>query len=243
MSVLLFIKAAFEPLISLVLPPHCALCKADTADGVHLCEPCKNKARRINAPFCQTCSQPFSGAIDSKFICSNCKDRQFHFGCAVACYRTTGVVRDIVHRFKYNGEYHLRHPLAHWLADTLADERMQSRAIDAFVPVPLHPRRKREREFNQAEALAFLLAKRTGTPVHNCLNRTRYTTTQTHFDRTQRIENLRNAFAMRHNTDVRDKHLVLVDDVLTTGSTLDECARVLKKAGAASVRAITVARG
>jgi ComF family protein len=237
------IKKTIEPLLSLLYPPHCAICATDTPAGEHLCAACKNKARKIAAPFCEICSMQFSGAIETKFSCANCADREFHFTHAVSSYRAVGVVREIVHRFKYGGEFHLRHPLAGWLADTLADERMRAQRIDCLVPVPLHARRFREREFNQAEVLARLLAVRAGIAVRDCLLRTRYTTTQTRFDRHERIENLRKAFAMRDNADVRDMHAVLVDDVLTTGSTLDECARVLRKAGAASVRAITVARG
>ncbi len=149
----------------------------------------------------------------------------------------------MVHRFKYGREFHLRYPLADWLLATMDDERIASQTVHAFVPVPLHERRLREREFNQATALSEIISVRTGVPVSDCLERTRYTTTQTRYDRHERMENLRNAFKLRHSADVRGQHLVLVDDVLTTGSTLDECARMLMKAGAASVRAITVARG
>jgi ComF family protein len=101
----------------------------------------------------------------------------------------------------------------------------------------------RERGFNQAEALAETLAKQVQLPMMRFLERRRYTDTQTRFDRVERMQNLRKAFAMRNNTKVRGKHLLLLDDVMTTGSTLHECALVLREAGAASVRAITVARG
>jgi competence protein ComFC len=242
-SIFHLLRRTTEPLLSLIYPPHCAICNADTEAGRHLCDACKSSARKITAPFCEICSQQFDGAIDTKFSCANCHGRAFHFSCAVAGYRATGVVREVIHRFKYSSEFHLRHQLAEWLADTLDDERIRAVPVDALVPVPLHTRRFREREFNQADALARLLAARTGLKISDCLRRTRYTTTQTRFSRDERIENLRDAFALRKNTGVRDMHLVLVDDVLTTGTTLDECARVLRKAGATSVRAITVARG
>jgi ComF family protein len=112
-----------------------------------------------------------------------------------------------------------------------------------LIPVPLHPARLRERRFNQSEALAEWAARRRGLRVEQPLCRRLHTITQTHFDRRQRMRNLRDAFALRHNADVKDKSFLLVDDVLTTGSTLDECARVLLEGGARSVRAITVARG
>jgi ComF family protein len=113
----------------------------------------------------------------------------------------------------------------------------------ALVPVPLHPTRQREREFNQAEVLASLAGARLGVPVDDCLERTRYTLTQTHFHRDERFENLEGAFALRRGAEVTGRDLVLVDDVLTTGSTADACARVLREAGASSVVVITVARG
>ena len=107
---------------------------------------------------------------------------------------------------------------------------------------PLHPTRQRERGFNQAGLLAELLSSADIDSVQAVLKRIRYTTTQTAFDRIDRMENLRNAFRLRKRIDVRGLHVLLVDDVLTTGSTLSECARVLREAGALSVYAVTAAR-
>jgi len=209
----------------------------------YLCESCAAGAIRIEEPFCEVCSEPFHGTISRSFTCANCADRKFHFTCAATRYRSTGVVRDLIHRFKYGREFRLRHPLARWAAEALEDERMWEPRIDALVPVPLFVARKRYREFNQAAELARLVGKRARIPVADCLLRTRNTTSQVASSRRARMENLRDAFKMRHSADMHDRHLVLVDDVLTTGSTLDECARVLLDGGAASVRAITVARG
>ena len=139
--------------------------------------------------------------------------------------------------------HHFRHLLGSWLAESLADPRLTGRRFDFVVPVPLHSARKRERGFNQAELLALSLRRLTGLPVVNALQRTRYTTTQTQFDRNERMENLRGAFRLRRGSNVQDLRMLLVDDVLTTGSTLSECAKVLKKAGAISVHAATAARG
>lgn len=237
------LRAAREALLSLFFPPHCALCGADTVGGIYLCAKCAGTARRIKEPFCRQCSQPFDGNIDGTFTCSNCRDREFHFDCAVAPYAACDAVREFIHRFKYERQYHLRHQLADWAAAGLADDRLRAQPFDAFVPVPLHRARRREREFNQAEVLAELLSRHAAVPVRNAIERTRYTTTQTRLDRHERMENLRGAFRVRHPKHVKDRHLILVDDVFTTGSTVEECARVLRAAGAASVRALTVARG
>jgi ComF family protein len=132
--------------------------------------------------------------------------------------------------------------VAHWLFAALDDERLRGRQFDIIVPVPLHPARQRERGFNQAALLADLLSVRIAIRRRSLLERIRYTTTQTAFDRAERMENLHNAFRLRKNMDVRGLRVLLVDDVLTTGSTLSECARVLKRGGATSVHAAMAAR-
>jgi ComF family protein len=132
--------------------------------------------------------------------------------------------------------------VARWLCAAFDDERLRGRQFDIIVPVPLHPTRQRERGFNQAGLLAELLSPRISIPCKRVLKRIRYTTTQTALDRAERMENLHNAFRLRRNADVRGLHVLLIDDVLTTGSTLSECARVLKRAGAISVHAATAAR-
>jgi len=166
-----------------------------------------------------------------------------HFEAAVSAYRSRGVAREVVHRFKYGRQIHLRRLLGCWLAEALTDSRLASRRFDLVVPVPLHPARQRERGFNQAELLAAELRRASGLAGRNVLQRTRYTATQTQFDRSERMENLRGAFRLRRGSNVQDLRMLLVDDVLTTGSTLSECASVLREAGARSVHAVTVARG
>jgi ComF family protein len=208
-----------------------------------LCPSCFATAPRILAPFCAKCSQPFPGAITDSFTCANCEDRVLHFDAAVSAFRSRGVVRKMMHDFKYGRQLHLRHLLGHWLAETMDDPRLAGRHFDFIVPVPLHPARKRERGFNQAELLALELERASRIPLQNLLRRTRYTTTQTQFDRSERMENLRGAFRLRRGCNVQGLRMLLVDDVLTTGSTLSECAAVLKKAGALSVHAATAARG
>lgn len=242
MNVRTIFKAAGEALVSLVYPAHCAGCGTSVTRG-YLCDCCRNGAVKIEQPRCEMCSQPFRGAISGEFSCANCADRKFHFDNAVCVYRSVDLVRELIHRFKYDRQFHLRYPLSEWLAEGLDDPRMRATPVDALVPVPLHAARQRDREFNQARALADLVGGARQVRVADCLRRIRYTSTQTRLDRTERMENLRNAFQMRKHARVQGLRIALVDDVLTTGSTVDECARVLRKAGAASVRVITVARG
>ena len=229
-------------LSSLFYPAACVVCSSNVERSDYLCESCKSRAPRITPPFCAKCSEPFSGAITQTFSCANCEHRLLHFDSAVAAYRSRGLVRNLVHAFKYGHQRHLRHPLAHWLGETMRDPRLRGRRFDLIVPVPLHPARERERGFNQAALLAELFARQIAVPHRLALERIRYTKTQTAYDRAERMENLRDAFRLRKNMNVRELHVLLIDDVLTTGSTLSECARVLKEAGAISVYAATAAR-
>lgn len=177
------------------------------------------------------------------FRCMNCGDRELSFDFATAAYRSRGVVRELIHAFKYNRQMHLRHVLARMLREGFRDARLEGMALDGIVPVPLHPARRRAREFNQAEVLARLAGPRLRLPVEDCLRRCRFTFTQTHFHREERFENLRGAFELKPRNGVSGRRLALVDDVMTTGSTADACAGVLREAGAAAVVVITVARG
>jgi ComF family protein len=231
-----------EAAVSLLYPPVCTICGRSIRGGEYLCNQCESKAVRIVAPFCHQCSEPFEGSITSAFTCANCAHREIHFDAAVAAYRGRGIVRQVIHEFKYDRQIHLRHLVARWLRAALDDERLRGRRFKLIVPVPLHPARQRERGFNQATLLAELVGAQSSIPVKALLERIRYTNTQTALDRAERMENLHNAFRLRKNADVRGLRVLLVDDVLTTGSTLNECARVLKRAGALSVHAATAAR-
>jgi ComF family protein len=235
----------FEPLeaaVSLLYPPVCTICGGNVRAGEYLCNRCEATAVRIVAPFCQKCSEPFEGSITSEFTCANCAHRTIYFDATVSAYRGRGIVRQIIHEFKYGRQIHLRHLVARWLHAALDDERLRGSRFDIIVPVPLHATRLRERGFNQASLLAALLSAQTSISSKPLLERIRYTTTQTALDRSERMENLHNAFRLRKNADVRGLRVLLIDDVLTTGSTLSECARVLKRAGAFSVHAATAAR-
>jgi competence protein ComFC len=231
-----------DPLRTLFFPSHCAGCGRSVPDGDPLCRSCGESIEKIRPPRCEVCSQPYRGVVPT-FTCPNCQGDTFHFDCAIAVVRSSGVVREMIHRLKYGKELWLGRILAAWMREGLDDPRLHGWTPDALVPVPLHPRRLREREFNQAEILCQELSRTSGIRVISPLARCRYTTTQTQLDRRGRRQNLRDAFIPGKNADVTNMNLLLVDDVLTTGSTLDACAAVLLEAGARSVRAITAARG
>src|ERR1700746_210946 len=150
----------FEPLgaaVSLLYPAVCTICGGNVRAGEYLCNRCEAKAVPIVAPFCQKCSEPFEGSITSEFTCANCAHRTIHFDAAVSAYRGRGIVREIIHEFKYGRQIHLRHLVARWLNAALNDERIRGSRFDIVAPVPLHPTRLRERGFNQASLLTALL--------------------------------------------------------------------------------------
>lgn len=236
-------RALFESVGGLLYPRHCAVCDAPVSGAKWLCRACRRSLTRLHGPRCAVCSQPFGGALEPGFRCMNCGDLELRFDFATSAYRSRGAVREMIHRFKYNKHLHLRHALGRMLAEGFREARVRAAGLEGIVPVPLHPAREREREFNQAAVLAAVASARLSLPVVDCLRRTRYTSTQTNFHRDERFENLDGAFALRRGMDVAGKSLALVDDVLTTGSTADACARVLKEAGASAVVVITVARG
>jgi ComF family protein len=167
----------------------------------------------------------------------------FYFSRTICACRTEGVVRDSILRFKYNREMYFGRHLVDWLL-VAAQRWIDWREIDAIVPVPLHSRKLRQREFNQAEYLAAGLSKVVNVPVLKWnLRRVKDTPTQTKLDAEARMKNLRDAFTVRDETALAGKRLVILDDVFTTGATMDSCARTMKSAGAREVIALAVARG
>jgi ComF family protein len=201
----------------------------------------------IAEPFCKVCGEPFEGVVSSNFRCGNCAYRRFHFDFAIAGYRSIGPARELIHAFKYSRRVALRQELAHLLLRAFEDPRIDL-SDGVLVPVPLHPRKRRERGFNQAEELARVAAKQLGLPLLvSALRRLRYTNTQVHMHRNQRLHNMRGAVGLSRSSRICGKlagaTVFLIDDVLTTGATAQECARVLRKdGGAARVIVVTVCR-
>ena len=155
--------------------------------------------------------------------------------------RYEDVAREAVHAFKFRGRRALAAPLAALLAEIDATA-LPAGVPEVLVPVPLHPRRERERGFNQARLLAHRLGRSWGVPCSDALARARATLPQAELSAEARRDNVRGAFALRRRSEVAGRHVALVDDVLTTGSTVLACARCLRDGGAATVGVLVVAR-
>ena len=227
-------------------PPVCEICGLGLSDGKALCEPCAEDLPRIAPPFCDVCGEHFQGLIDGPFDCPNCKAISFHFEFARAAMDRCNATLELIHRLKYGREIHLGAELGRLACRAFADRRLAVALEEKWplVPVPLHRSRQMERQFNQAEEIARSIAIETGLPVTRLLKRARRTETQTRLSRKQRMENLRGAFTLRESfPETPPPGYLLVDDVFTTGSTVDECAKVLRKAGAGRIAVLTVMRG
>lgn len=231
--------------LSFLYPPFCQICdtqRASSKEG-YICPECWTDVRFIQPPFCERCGLPYSGEITTTFECTNCREMDLHFSSARSAVVARGVVLDVIHRYKYMRALWFEP----FLADLLirqAQSVLKKQNWDWIVPVPLHCLKQREREFNQAERLAYQLSQATGIPVNaDLLERTEFTRTQTQLTRPQRMDNVRSAFRLRKTQRLKGERIVLLDDVLTTGATTSACAKVLQKAGAGEICVWTVARG
>ena len=235
--------------LDLLYPPSCAVCDFVLSDGRALCDACHDALPRLTEPFCKNCGEMFEGHIDGPFTCPNCGRLKFSFEFARPALVRDERTLDMIHRLKYAREIHLAKDLGRLAAEAFRDERLASALAERWplVPVPLHRKRLQDRGFNQAAEISRELSRQTGLPVAGALARTRATGHQTALTRAQRLENLRNAFAVTRAGErvIADglPGVILVDDVLTTGSTVDECARTLRHAGLKRVRVVTVIRG
>jgi ComF family protein len=223
-------------------PPHCYHCERPLARYANrtLCPACLRRLEeeRITGPLCILCGLPLPGSSGDE-ECLNCRALRPPFDRARACFRYSGPAASIVRSFKYQGNYFLGPRLLRW---ALRNHGLPPGLTghDCLVPVPLHPRRLRGRGYNQATLLARELKRLTGLPLlRRALRRDRPTDQQALLPRPARRENVRNAFTSCPR-EVTGRHVLLVDDVMTTGATAGECAKVLKKAGASEVSVLTL---
>lgn len=229
----------------LVYPEVCQLCKLERASieqGL-VCGKCWTNVRFIRPPFCKRCGLPFPGDLTTPFDCANCRELKLYFSSARSAVVAKGIVLETIHRFKYSHALWFENFLADLLVREAASE-LANGNWDFIAPVPLHPLKLREREFNQAELLAARLGLATRIPMKShLLRRIAPTATQTLLNREQRAANMKNAFIVTDASQVRKKRIILLDDVFTTGATTNACAQALQKAGATEVCVWTVARG
>jgi ComF family protein len=227
-------------------PRHCYHCGVPLEESRAriLCRSCTEAlvAARITGAVCNVCGLPLAAQPVDGVLCITCRAEARHFDLARSFLSYAGPASSVIRAFKFDGQFFLG---PRFLAAMLDRGWLPADIgpADLVVPVPLHPQRRRERGYDQALLLSRVVAARLGGRllVH-ALVRTRYTSQQSLLPVGKRWDNVRGAFAVRDAAAVRDRRVLLVDDVMTTGVTASECAKVLKKAGAAHVQVLTLAR-
>ncbi len=232
-------------ILDFLLPTSCSYCNSPVGDSTipFFCSSCWADFAVMTGPLCPSCGKPFESPAaltnSPDHYCLSCRQNPPLFDQALSIGYFEGPLREAIHQFKYRPCRSLGKPLAQWIAGKL--QPVQN--IDVVIPVPLHATRLRERGFNQA----LLLAHELGTVFNlavcfDNLARIRSTRPQVELSGTERIKNVAGAFALRRPDEVRGKAILLVDDVFTTGATMNECSGVLKQAGSSRVTSLTVAR-
>lgn len=218
----------------------------------HLCKACLKEFACIDSPKCPKCGIVFKSREGEDHMCGECvnEPKKFGFARALGVYDKT--LMSLIHRFKYEGKIQLAKPLSLLLFKVFL-LNWRKREIDVVMPVPLHSKRLKQRGFNQAFMLIrywpefdeLLIANSFGLSFNidfKSLMRTRWTKSQTGLNKKQRMENIKNAFGIADPEKIISKYILLVDDVFTTGATLNECAQTLIRAGAKQVDVLTLAR-
>lgn len=232
------------------MPSLCRCCEhpLDTLESVPVCENCWARVRPYDGIECAQCGLFLGSAValHGTALCGFCRRDSFEFEQARSFGWYEGVLGDLIRRFKYDSWHPLALPLArclHTASQRFAAPGAAAVKFDLLLPVPLHRTRQRSRGYNQAQLLAEQLAKLTRVPLaaRNCV-RVRDTKPQTGLRGAERRKNVRGAFAVNKPEQVKGASILLIDDVLTTGATLDACAVALRRAGAETVRALTLAR-
>lgn len=238
-------KSWLDATLSFFYPEACQICgvaRARPEEG-YVCGGCAEQVSFIEPPFCERCGRPVEGSVTGTFECAQCRETPRPFDYARAAVKPSGLALDLIHRYKYQRALWLE-PFLAGLFVTRAKPVLAAGQWHLIVPVPLHAVKEREREFNQADRLGRMLSRETGIPLNaRLVCRVKYTQTQTRLTRAARTENLQGAFAARKGARLQGERIVLVDDVLTTGATAGECAKVLKRMGAGAVCVWTLARG
>ena len=237
--------------MDLIYPPRCGVCHAFLGgDGavhegvqIDLCRPCLNACAEAASPLCPFCGRPFGSGGGEDHACADCLAAAPLYDIARALYIYQDPVMTAVHELKYRKKTYLARSFGPLLASYAATWLGSHGDALVAMPVPLHPRRLRERGFNQSLLLARHVAARLGADL-DCLSlrRTRFTQPQTGLTGEERKKNVRKAFAVVEKAAIRGSSVLLIDDVATTGSTLNECAGALKKAGVKEVLCLVLAR-
>lgn len=231
-----------DAILDLLFPPHCVVCRRV---GSWLCRACQDKIELIVPPLCLQCGLPLEGSVGplrSRAICVRCQGRTTELDGLLAYAFHTDLLRQIIHEFKYRDLQSLARPLGQMMAQGWRVLAPSEWEVDVIVPVPLHPTRQRQRGYNQAALLARELGLHIQRPVvEDILVRSRPTVPQVELSFQERMANIQGAFQCT-DTALAGQRVLLVDDVCTTGATLEAAGAALRRGKVASIWAYTLAR-
>lgn len=232
-------------LVDIIYPRVCLACKdkLDNAPAENIiCDKCFEKIQRNLPPFCHSCGRHLEKNGFLKNICPACRRKILHFDRAFSPYLYSGVIKELIHEFKYKNKEFLGAALAGFMLEFAREYNLPMDDFHCVVPIPLHKTKLREREFNQAKILAGCVAKEFKKDLlADTLIRSLNTKTQTDLQIDERFENVKGSFSVVDKRDISGKNILLIDDVLTTGATSSEAALALKEAGANIVFVLTLA--
>ena len=224
-----------EGLLDIIYPPHCVICKQ--SDPKWFCPECQAKISYLEPPCCMRCGIPCNTGL-----CFDCRDINRSFSSANSAAQFSEPIVEAIHQFKYGGHIALADSLAQIMVNRFQKTELEGK-FDLIIAVPEQDSRLIERGFNQAEELARRLASAISIEyVDGVLRKTKKTAPQVGLAAEARTANLRGAFSVALPGTVMNRSVLVVDDVMTTGSTLEEAARALKEAGASRIRGYTLAR-
>lgn len=231
-------------LINLLYPAMCRVCsKKINAFDRNICASCAKKIKERIPPFCAKCGKQLEGEPELIAECPDCKKHTPCFDRAWSACHYNEPLKNLIHDFKYKKVSSLSVDFTVLIIDFMK-KYDAGKDCQVILPIPMHPNRLFKREINHSDALAQNLAKKLNIPYsRNALKKTKNTLFQSKLKRKARIENLRSSFSIKDDSAIRDKNILLVDDLLTTGSTVNECSKILKNSGAKHVEVITLARG
>lgn len=233
----------FESILDLLYPPCCGLCGELLPDKTSLCRKCQSSIPQIEEPSCIYCGKSIIGTIEGQNICIECSKDTKYYTKLICCYEYDGIIREKLIKYKFNDDCYLYKTFAEILYNRLKHFE-QLNSIDYIITVPMHKIRKRERGYDQLELIAKEISKKAKIPyIKDVLYKNTNTLHQSQLDKAKRKNNLKDAFKITNKNKIYAKNLLLIDDIITTGSTINECSKLLYMNNAKNIYGAVIATG
>jgi len=225
----------YDKIFNFFFPAKCGFCGEITGTNSYICSECKRILCNEDRNCCNLCGKKI---YLEENICRECRERRVYYEKLIFFDEYKDVLKDRIIAYKFNDKSYLYSFFAELLMNKIIDEE-----IDLITAIPISKRRMKERGYNQSELIAKRISKLTGIPYFKLLVKTRETKRQSELSKIERMINVKDSFVFNNKFNIKDKKILLVDDVFTTGATINECSKILKKLGSMSIKALVIARG